>query len=194
MRNSEPTKAQIYCLDRSESIVFQFNPTSFKFSRKVTWAEGKNAGQPWTNISFSFGGNDTMTVSLLLDETEADAEGETNEETVLTNVIEYYKLTMPMKITDGSDEVIRPPVVAFLWEQFQFQGVVQNMDVELLMFDDTGRAKRATVELTLMGKAMSGASSAQEFFSLDYPFPEANASTATSPPDDDQRLDILDKI
>jgi hypothetical protein len=193
MRNDEPTKAQLYCLDQSESITFQFNPTSFKFTRKVTWAEGKNAGQPWTNISFSFGGNDSLSVSLLLDETES-ADDEPNDATVLEGIIDFYKLTMPLRITDGDDEVIRPPVVAFLWEQFQFQGVVQNMDVELLMFDETGRAKRATVALTLLGKAMSGASSAQEFFALDYTHPEVDASGSGSDPDSDERLDILDEL
>lgn len=190
MLNTEPTKAELYCLDKSESIEFQFNPTSFKFNRKVTWAEGKNAGQPWTNLSFSFGGNDTMDVSLLLDETEPDEYETTNTRSVLDSIIQFHKLTMPLKITDGADEIIRPPVVAFLWEQFQFQGVVQGFDVELLLFDATGRPKRAKVTLQLMGKAMASASSAKDFFSLDYEHPSVDASSGSGPGGDD-RLDIL---
>ena len=190
MYNTEPSKAELYCLDKNESIEFQFNPTSFKFQRKVTWAEGKNAGQPWTNLSFSFGGNDSMDVSLLLDETEPGELEEFNDKSVLDNIIKFHKLTMPLKITDGADEIIRPPVVAFLWEQFQFQGVVQSMEVELLMFDQTGRPKRAKVTLKLMGKAMASAASAKDFFSLDYTHPTVNASDGDGASGDD-RLDIL---
>lgn len=194
MRNSEPTKAQLFCLDQGDdSITFQFNPTSFQFSRKVTWAEGKNAGQPWTNLSFSFGGNDTLTVSLLVDANEPDTPDSTNDASVLEDVIKYYKLTMPLKIMDGEDEIVRPPVVAFLWEQFQFQGVVTSMDVELLLFDENGRATRATVDLSLMGKALSGASSAQEFFSLDYDAPTVDAASGSAP-GGDPRLDIIGEM
>ncbi len=190
---TEPTKAELYSLDKSESIEFQFNPTSFRFQRKVTWASGKNAGQPWTNLSFSFGGNDTMDVSLLLDETEPDEYELTNDRSVLDNIINFHKLTMPLKITDGADEIIRPPVVAFLWEQFQFQGVVTGFDVELLLFDSTGRPKRAKVTLQLMGKAMASASSAKDFFSLDHEFPTADASEGSAPSGDD-RLDIISEM
>jgi hypothetical protein len=194
MRSSEPTKAQLFCLDQGdESITFQFNPTSFQFSRQVTWAEGKNAGQPWTNLSFSFGGNDTLNVSLLLDTTEPDDPDSVNDTSVLEDVIKYYKLTMPLKITDGADDIIRPPVVAFLWEQFQFQGVVTGLDVELLMFDESGRATRATVNLSLLGKALAGASSAQEFFSLDYTAPTVDAASGSAP-DGDPRLDIIGEM
>ena len=190
MKISEPTKAQLFCLDDSNrSITFQFNPTSFKFSRKVNWAEGKNAGMPWTTLSFSYGGNDSLNFSLLLDQSEADEEGATNDESVLTDILDFYKLTMPLRVTQGGDEVIRPPLVAFIWEQFQFQGVVQRLDVEMLLFDDTGRPRRAMVTVALLGRALSGASSSEDFFKLEYSPPSASGGSMSSVAGD--RLDIL---
>ncbi len=192
MSDAEVTKAQLYCVDKGSSITFQFNPTTFRFTRKVDWAQGQTSTGPWTPLSFSHGSSDTLSVSLLLDETEAaDADSE-NTSSVLDHIIEFYKLTMPVKITEGSEEIVRPPVVAFLWERFQFQGVIASLDVDLLLFDETGRAKRATVNLELLGRALSGASSAAQFFDPDYTPPSVSSSGGGGGGDD--RLDILDEM
>jgi len=192
MSDSEVTKAQLYCVDKGSSITFRFNPTSFSFVRKVDWSEGQTASGPWTPLSFSHGSSDTLSVSLLLDETEP-AEGESeNTNSTLDDVIEFYKLTMPVKISSGGNDIVRPPVVAFLWERFQFQGVIRSLDVELLLFDEAGRAKRATVKLDLLGRALAGASSAKEFFDPDYSPPTVSGGGGGG--GGDERLNILDEM
>jgi Contractile injection system tube protein len=192
MTDTEPTKAQLYCLDKGSSITFRFNPTTFKFTRKVDWTEGQTAAGPWTPLSFSHGSSDTLNVVLLLDETEPAEAGGTNDASTLDDVIEFYKLTMPVKVTQGSQEIVRPPVVAFLWERFQFQGVITSLDVDLQLFDDTGRAKRATVTIDLLGRALAGASSTKDFFDPDYAPPSVSSSGGGG--GDDERLNILDEM
>jgi hypothetical protein len=153
------TKAELSCLDDdSLSITVQFNPTSFKLGRKVNWAEQKPALQPWGTLQYGNGACDTMQVSLLIDESET-------EDSVLPAIEGFYELTMPLEI---SSNVIRPPCVVFKWEEFKFQGVVSSLDVEILLFDDAGAAKRAMVTMSLLGRAFAEASSSDEFFSQTY--------------------------
>ncbi|MFH1466864.1 MAG: hypothetical protein ABIO70_20945 [Pseudomonadota bacterium] len=187
IQNEEPTKAQLFCLDDGgQSITFQFNPTTFKFTRKVNWTEGKNAAMPWPSLSFSYGATDSLSVSLLLDESEGVG-GKDNTKSVLDGILAYYKLTMPLEISGSEGKAIRPPVVAFLWERFQFQGVVEDLDVEVQLFDASGRPRRATLNLTIKGKAMSGAASSDDFFSVVYK--PAKGKTA-KPPSGDKRVAI----
>lgn len=138
-------KAELVCEDKkSMSIVTQFNPTSFHFERKVNWAEQSPALQPHTLVQYGNGSSDTLTVSLLLDTTESDA-------SVLPEIKRFYDLTLPrIGLTHLTP---RPPVVAFTWQAFRFRGVVTTMNFEVLLFDNDGHPKRATVELNLLGEA-----------------------------------------
>lgn len=159
MSSESLTRAEITCLDDSSlSISVQFNPTTFKLGRRVTWAEQAAALQPWSTLQYGSGASDTLNVTLLLDESETDA-------SVLPAVEAFYGLTMPLKI---DSETIRPPVLLFTWEEFRFLGVAQSIDVDVLLFDATGAPKRATVSLTLLGRAFAEASSADEFFTQTY--------------------------
>lgn len=153
------THAEITCLDDSSlSVTVQFNPTSFKLGRRVTWAEQAAALQPWSTLQYGSGASDTLSVTLLLDESESDA-------SVLPAVEGFYAFTMPLKV---DSDVIRPPVLLFTWEEFRFLGVVQNLDVDVLLFDASGAPKRATVTLSLLGRAFAEASTADEFFTQTY--------------------------
>ena len=149
-------KAELSCLDDgSQSITMQFNPTSFKLGRSVKWSDQSVALQPWGTLQFSTGDSDTMSLSLVLDESESTA-------SVLPAMEAYYGLTMPMKI---SADVVRPPVVLFRWEEFRFLGVVRAIDADVTLFDATGCPKRAKLSLSLLGRAFAEASSSAEFFS-----------------------------
>lgn len=152
-------KAELSCLDDSaQSITVQFNPTSFKLGRSVTWSDQSVALQPWGTLQYATGNSDTMSLSLLLDASES-------AESVLPAMEAFYGLTMPMQV---SAEVLRPPVVLFKWEEFRFLGVVRSVDVDVLLFDATGRPKRATVSLGLLGRAFAEAASPDEFFSQNW--------------------------
>ena len=153
------THAELSCLDdMSMSIVVQFNPTSFKLGRRVSWAEQPAALQPWSTLQYGSGGSDNMQVTLLMDDSESVA-------SVLPNMEGFYRFTLPIRV---SAEVIRPPVLLFRWEEFRFLGVVQSIDIDVLLFDESGSPKRATVALSLIGRAFAAAVSADEFFTQTY--------------------------
>lgn len=160
MHSERVTKARINCLDAPErSIEVPYNPTSFKLTRKLTWAEQAPVLQPWTTIQFGNGASDTLNLTLLLDETETDR-------SVLPLIRRFYDLTLPMQV----GEAVRPPCVVFSWENFDFQGVVQTVDVDVLLFDSSGRPKRANLTLTLLGKSFTEVRSIREFFGQVFSF------------------------
>lgn len=159
MPSESLTHAEISCLDDgSMSISVQFNPTSFKLGRRVTWAEQTAALQPWSTLQYGSGAADTLSVTLLLDESESDA-------SVLPAVEGFYAFTLPLRI---DAEIVRPPVLRFTWEEFRFLGVAQSLDVDVLLFDASGAPKRATVTLSFLGRAFAEASTADEFFTQTY--------------------------
>lgn len=159
-RDDGVVKAVINCLDDPlQSMEVPFNPTSFKLGRKVNWAEQAPVLQPWTTIQFGNGASDTLQLTLLLDESESDR-------SVLKPIHRIYDLTMPMQV----GEAVRPPCVVFSWENFDFQGVVQSVDFDVVLFDASGRPKRANVTLTLLGKAFAEIRSVRDFFGQVFSF------------------------
>lgn len=152
----DPTvaKASFSCLDApSLSISVQFNPTTFRTGRRVVWSEQPVAFQPWGTLQYGTGTCDTMSVSLLVDTSEGP-------ESIIPDIKRFHDLTMPMRL----GEEVRPPVILFVWEEYRFLGVIQSLDCEVMLFDETGRPKRATLALSLLGRAFSEAASAEEFF------------------------------
>ena len=141
------------------SFELPFNPTSFKLSRNVSWAEQAPAFQPYTNLTFGNGAADKLTFDMLLDETES-------KRSVLTSMRRLYRLTTPGRW----GEVIRPPETVFIWEAFIFQGVVSTLDFDVTLFDESGTPKRATVSVTMTGKALMDGKSASSIFGPDPSF------------------------
>ena len=141
------------------SFELPFNPTSFKLSRNVNWAEQAPAFQPYPNLTYGNGAADKLTFDLLLDETES-------KRSVLTNMRRLYSLTTP----GLCGEVIRPPQTVFIWEAFLFQGVVSTLDFDVTLFDESGTPKRATVSVTMTGKALMDSKSAVSIFAPDSSF------------------------
>ena len=82
------------------------------------------------------------------------------------DVATLHKLTLPMKFKDkNGDEVQRPPICVFIWGDFQFQGVVEKLKVDFKLFDANGVPRRAECKVTMKGRALSQASSAEDFLS-----------------------------
>lgn len=180
---SSPVKAVLYCLDNpSMSVSLQFNPSSFRLQRRPGWEAGGGGGggtlyAPWKGLQFSGGHNDSLSFKTLLDESEertqkglstdfaAKKNTKRNEKSVLDPMKKLYALTMPLKITDKE---IRPPVVAFIWEQFEFYGVITDLQAETTLFDYTGQPKRAELTITLEGQALTKASSADDVLNVKF--------------------------
>jgi hypothetical protein len=138
---------------------FPFNPTSFKLTRSVNWAEQTPAFQPYTTLSYGNGASDKLGFELLLDTTETS-------KSVMRDIKKLYKFTLPGKLS----EVIRPPLTLFIWEAFLFQGVVTSLEFDVKLFDETGTPKRANVTVAMTGKAFMDAKTALSFFGQTFSF------------------------
>ena len=86
------------------------------------------------------------------------------------DVAKLHKLTLPLLFKDENDnDVMRPPICAFIWGDFQFQGVIQDLKVKFNLFDANGVPRRAECTVTMKGRALSQAKSAADFLSgTDY--------------------------
>lgn len=204
---SDPPKAQILCLEASGmDVEAQFNPTDLEYTRSNQWGGGKKDegggcspgvwASPWGSMQFTGGSADTMTVTLLFDESEKRDEGVMtfvpqfgmpsalagklppglkaallNETSVLKrdkgDVAKLHALTLPLSglKDENGDEVMRPPICAFIWGDYQFQGVVENLKVSFKLFDANGVPRRAECTVTMKGRALSQADSSDAFLS-----------------------------
>jgi len=80
------------------------------------------------------------------------------------DVLKLHKLTLPMSVEDGDgNEVMRPPICAFIWGDFQFQGVIEKLKVDFKLFDTNGVPRRAECTITMKGRALSQAKTSDDF-------------------------------
>ena len=150
-------KATIRNEDAGKSISVQFNPTTYGFSRSVKWSSDSAVKGAYPRLGFDSGEADSLSVELLLDETESSS-------SIKAKLKDLYDLSTPTVKVGGNATEKRPPLVIFEWGDFRFAGVLEKVDAKLLFFDDQGQPKRATASLTLKGRAFSQAVTAAEFF------------------------------
>lgn len=151
------TKATLRNEDAGKSISVQFNPTTYGFNRQVKWSSDAAAKQAYPRIGYDCGEADSLSVELLLDESESSS-------SIKTKLKDLYDLTTPTVKVSGNATEKRPPLVIFEWGDFRFAGVMEKLDAKLLLFDEQGQPKRATANITLKGRAFSQAVTADEFF------------------------------
>lgn len=221
---SESPKAQIMCLDNSDwDVKVQFNPTTFKYTRKVQWDDGGGgfSSSAWGQLGYKAGSLDQLDVTLLFDESEDREESALSaasfipspslfatgipssslptalqptptERSVMNPVMQIHRLTMPVNFGSATEPLIRPPAVAFVWGQFQFQGVIGNLTSDFVLFDAEGGARRANITLQFMGRAMTAAKDIETLLAGYYEAPVKSSSLNTAASKD--RKDILNDL
>lgn len=169
-------------IERNE-LEFQFNPSTLKLTREPDWDDGAQLASG-AYRSMKFGGNrsDKLSFSMLLDESECRGKLATamallpmsglgqvmgfllqNESNTLATMQQLYALTFPyVKVAATTTEKAarRPPLVVFQWGEFNFSGVVDSLEFEMLLFDADGNPRRTMVELSLKGRAFCNLDSA----------------------------------
>jgi Contractile injection system tube protein len=162
-----PVRAQLYCVDDPDlSVDLSFNPQSLTLDRssQITNNPGK-VYKPFE--TGSAGSNDTLTFQTWLDASQPPAAimalASLNPYTVniagqkasiLDDMKALHALTIPREVTDSEPAgLIRPPVVLFLWESFKFTGLITSMSFQVKLFDALGAPRRASVDITLEGRA-----------------------------------------
>lgn len=178
------------------------NPGSLELQRSVTWSPGGEALAPYGSLSYAKGNPDSLSVQVLLDESEYQPEGllmQTllknralpgsalskaldrilgiyNSSSVTFDMARLYALTMPIKATDGNaGGTMRPPVVLFHYGDFTFHGVVTSYSANMTLFGKDGSPRRAEVGLSLQGRSFQPGAWEEMFDAAFSPTQEAEA-------------------
>lgn len=138
-------------LDGGVGLNVTINPSELSISRRAKWNSGSASGQQFPTLQFQGGEFDELELELLLDTTEETF-------SVLSPSQTIYNWTVPVTTTG------RPPVLLFTWGTFTFQGVVEKVNIDYQRFDGLGAPKRATVKLSMLGKAFVKGGTSITFF------------------------------
>ncbi len=169
-------KAKFSSPDSSKlKLECRFNPSSLKITRKRTWTDGKQFNASYPSLQYGGSSHDTLDFSIVLDETEpydlsgmaataaslnpvmnlgpmAKMMGLVNEDSVEDDLETLYKMTTPVIVSEKGGDFVRPPLVTFAWKDFYFNGAIENLVVNIVLFDEKGRPKRAKVDITMKGR------------------------------------------
>jgi len=137
MSGGSLTKA-IFSGENGTTIPVQYNPTNFQFSKPVSWKEHDDQGKEST-LEYQKNSPASMSCELLFDGT---ATGEDVRATWVGGMLSFTNPSVPLK---GEPKKMRPPIVTFLWGDFQFKGVIESLDVTYMMFSTSGSPIRAKV-------------------------------------------------
>ena len=198
----DPTKAKLVCLENSKlSWDFQYNPKEFSLKRSSGFQAVDKAEGPWGGLRAECSKPDELSFEIILDKTEPDyglignlallapvssiaaaAESFLNTDSVMADVSQLYKLTLPGEDPDKPG-AYRPPLCAFVWGNFQFFGGVTDFNAKFVLFDVKGLPRRAEVSISMMGQAMHVPSDKAELFGnwtgKGYKYPSLKSFTAS---------------
>ncbi len=119
-------------------IPVRFNPTSYQLQKSNNFSEIAIPGLETPPIQYIRGGSERLSLTLLLDTSDS-----------LKNVRDEYvdRLARLMRI---NTELHAPPIVQFIWDTEIFQGVIDTMSVNYLLFSPDGVPMRAEMAMTLI--------------------------------------------
>jgi len=129
------------------TLILAYNPAELTVSRTLDWSTIKTNGQK-SQQSYGGGGEDTMSVPVLLDASEWDAAG-TQGGSLIQHLKLLHYLASPFEAEAG--QTITPPLVKFEWGKMSFIGVITKIGTKIEMFNGEGDPMRAVVTLDLKG-------------------------------------------
>ncbi|MFS0555394.1 CIS tube protein [Brevibacillus sp. 179-C9.3 HS] len=127
--------------DFKESISVLFNPSEYKVDAANNYSWQKILGQSVPVGMFTSGDIETLSVDLFFDTYEAgvDVRRFTNQVLGLMAV---------------EKKISTPPICKFVWDSFQFTGVIDKVSQRFTMFLDQGTPVRATLSVTFKGTSV----------------------------------------
>ncbi len=168
-----PVRAILHNLDDAgKDFAFPFNPETLSLQRGSLMESGDQAGN-FAGLRAGRGQNDTLSFDIWLDASDIGSKvayaasavspvtssiaGTTGS--VLEDMQTLYDLTKK-KVESGKTEG-RLPVLAFLWHDFRFTGVITSLGFEVKLFDALGAPRRAKVSIQMMGQAFEDVDASQ---------------------------------
>jgi len=108
-----------------------FNPTEFQLNKQNTFHEVPVPGLNASPIQFVRGTSEKLTFEAMVDTSD-------DMSNVRTKYVDPIR-----KLVAIHGEVHAPPVVAFVWEHFRFEGVIESLNVTFTLFAEAGYPVRA---------------------------------------------------
>lgn len=134
-------KAHLEIVQPSKSpavkIPLCFNPTELTLAKQNTFAEVPIPGLMAPPIQFVRGASEKLTFDAIVD---------TSDEMV--DVRDKY-VNAVRKLLDIDGSIHAPPVVKFVWDTFEFVGVLESLNVTYTLFSDDGKPVRAKLGIGL---------------------------------------------
>lgn len=118
-------------------IPFCFNPTELQLAKQNTFQEVPIPGLNAPPIQFVRGASEKLSFEAIVDTSDD-----------MSNVrTKYVDPIRGLLAIDG--RIHAPPVVKFVWEKFQFIGVIESLAVTFTLFADDGSPVRAKLAIAL---------------------------------------------
>jgi nucleoid-associated protein YgaU len=114
-----------------------FNPTELQLGKQNTFAEVGIPGLMAPPIQYVRGASEKLSFDAIVD---------TSDEMV--DVREKYVKDI-RGLLDIDGRIHAPPVVKFVWESFEFVGVLESLNVTYTLFSDSGKPVRAKLAIAL---------------------------------------------
>lgn len=161
-------------LGKDADLTFPFNPSTLRLSHGPEWSDGLTQSVGPRPIRYGGQPTDRLTFTVLFDESEynggtaasiltalmpfhgvSDLLGFVvkNETNVLRWIKQLYLYTEPRVWAEAGESVYakRPPIMKLEWGPIVFNGVIDDLQTEFLLFDQDGGPRRATVDITMRG-------------------------------------------
>ncbi len=144
-----------------------FNPSEYSVRQGVDYSSKNQQGQDETRPQFVHGQGSQLSLTLYFDSTGslAHMNNTLNKETTQPPVTIYTDVIVALLKVDG--DLHRPPVVAFVWGNFRFKGVISSMNQTFTYFGVDGRPLRARIDLTISSVPPKDAGKQTPLFSPD---------------------------
>ena len=133
-------------------ITVMFNPTEYNLDTGANYSSLNVPGLDGPVTQFISGKEDTLTLQLMFNTYEAPRYNQSTgrmeavPEDQMEDVSKYTKKIYDLTRIKGV--LHHPPVCTFRWGSLSFQGVVSDVKFKYTMFLDSGKAVRATADVT----------------------------------------------
>ena len=131
-------RLQIEVPGGGESIPLRFNPTEYQLQKSNEFAEIAIPGLETPPVQFIRGGNEKLTVDVLLDTSDT-----------LKDVRTEY-VDKLLRLTRIKSELHAPPIVSFIWDKAIFRGVLDSLNVTYELFTEAGVPLRARAAISMV--------------------------------------------
>lgn len=133
------TKGWIKNNDSGKKMSFQFNPTTFAYSRGASYADISAPGMSYPDTQFIKGNVSSFPVNLFFYDNPSNG--------VIKKYLDFFNEFLTPETNKSG--YTKPPVMTFCYGYFIRKCVLEDLSVSIELIDDKGEPIQATVTLQL---------------------------------------------